>query len=206
MNNIDKKCSKQQSWPVRKSHRSQQWNYGNAGYYFITICTANRKNHFGKIINGTMLLNDIGKIAGDYWLEIPKHFSNILLDKYIFMPDHLHGIIHIVNSTDAAAQRPYIINSADVAVQRPYEQNNIKMSNISPKSGTLSVIIRSFKSIVTKTVNAAYPNTNFSWQSRFYDHIIRSEGSLNKIRQYIADNPIKWDIDEYNPINISKGE
>ncbi|MBU0577427.1 transposase, partial [Patescibacteria group bacterium] len=72
-------------------------------------------------------------------------------------------------------------------------------SKISPKSGSLSTVIRSFKSIVTKTTNKIYPGINFKWQARFYDHIIRNEKSLNEIRGYIYDNPERWELDRNNP-------
>lgn len=166
------------------SARHPEWDYASDGEYFVTICTKNRIYHFGDVINEKMILNDIGKIACQFWLEIPKHFSNVILDEWIVMPNHLHGIIVICNEIDE--------------IDGEYPQ----MSKISPKPGSLSVIIGSFKSICKKTINKKYPDINFAWQSRFYDRIIRDEQELYNIHNYIRNNPIKWDQDRNNPENL----
>lgn len=132
-----------------------------------------------------MFLNSIGEIIKHFWNEIPDHFDNVSIDAFMVMPNHIHGIIHI--------------HRRDVALQRPYRiPKNIKFSNMSPAPGSLSAIVRSYKSIVSKTIRQKYPDTAFSWQPRFHDHIIRNEKSLHQIRQYIVDNPARWDGDEYN--------
>ena len=169
----------------RKSCRLSRWDYRNTGNYFVTICTANRRQYFGEVVNGEMFLNSIGEIIKHFWTEIPDHFGNVSIDTFMVMPNYIHGIIYI--------------HRRDVALQRPYGiQNNVKFSNMSPAPGSLSTIVRSYKSIASKTIHQKYPNTGFSWQSRFHDHIIRNEKSLHQIRQYIIDNPVKWDWDEYN--------
>lgn len=173
----------------RKSYRLSCWDYRNAGYYFVTICTENRRQHFGKIVDGEMWLNHVGKIVQQFWTDIPDHFKNVSMDTFIVMPNHVHGIIQIHQRRDVAMQRPY---------------NHF--SRISPKPKSLSTVIRSFKSIVTKTVHKLYPEINFHWQSRFHDHIIRNKWSLRRIRQYIQNNPLKWDLDEYNPKNIERNK
>ena len=90
----------------------------------------------------------------------------------------------------------------DVAPQRLYNGPHPQMSRISPKSNSLSSIIRSFKSACTYGINKRFSNSSFGWQSRFYDHIIRNENELNRIRGYIHYNPIKWEQDRNNPENI----
>jgi putative transposase len=84
-----------------KSTRLQYWDYASPGYYFITICTKNREDYFGEIKNEKMCLNEIGDIAQKFWLEIPNHFSNVTLDEFIIMPNHVHGIV-IINDDPAA--------------------------------------------------------------------------------------------------------
>ena len=74
------------------SARLQSWDYGANGAYFITICTKNRKYFFGEIENHQMILNDIGKLAEKYWIEIPAHFTFIELGEFVIMPNHTHGI------------------------------------------------------------------------------------------------------------------
>ncbi|MCX6766878.1 MAG: transposase [Candidatus Moranbacteria bacterium] len=175
-----------------KSARLEGHDYSQDGMYFVTICTKNREECFGKIAEGKMILSDVGKIANEFWQEIAKHFLFVNLDEYIVMPNHLHGIIEInKNGSNMYACR-------DEALPRLYTGEFSKMSEISPKSGSLSVIIGSFKSIVSKMINNQHPNIIFAWQSRFYDHIIRNEESLGKIREYIKTNPKMWKRDRNN--------
>ena len=170
----------------RKSIRLRNHDYSRPGYYFVTICTYGRQHYSGNIADNKMSLNHFGETVRQSWLEIPKHFGHVALDTFIIMPNHLHGIIQIHQRRDVAMQRPY----------------NNYFSRISPKPKSLSAIIRSFKSIVTKTIRQKSPVASFAWQPRFHDHIIRNETSLKAIRQYIVNNPLKWDWDEYNTNNL----
>lgn len=182
-----------------KSIRLEGYDYAQDGWYFVTICTKDKECLFGDIINEKMVLNDLGKMAEKYWQEIPVHFPFVNLDEFIIMPNHVHGIIAIDHGDDFITEGD-LSTRRDVAVQRLYRGDNPQMSKISPKSGSLSTIIRSYKSIVTRESKKIM--NNFAWQSRFYDHIIRNEKSLNKIRQYIIDNPVKWEMDRNNKENI----
>jgi len=119
-----------------------------------------------------MRLNNIGEIANKFWLEIPQHFNNVILDEYVIMPNHTHGIIMICNDWGGN-----VAGNVDGAERQHHKDNNYtsefpQMSKISPKSKSLPVIIGSFKSICTKTINRQYPNLNFAWQPRFHDIII----------------------------------
>ena len=80
-----------------QSMRLKYWNYSENGYYFVTICAKNKIEYFGKIKNGKMILNEYGKIAKKYWIEIPKHFLDVKIDEFVIMPNHIHGIIIIKN-------------------------------------------------------------------------------------------------------------
>ena len=166
--------------------RLKNWDYGSSGYYFVTICVKNRECVFGNLDDNKMILSEIGKIAEKFWLEIPAHFPFVKLDEFIIMPNHIHGIIIIDNHRDVACN-----------VSTTTSNNKI-MSIISPKRGSLSTVIRSYKSNCTKTINKTQNNIYFQWQLRFYDHIIRDEKSLNNIRNYIVNNPLNWDKDEEN--------
>jgi len=165
--------------------RLKNWDYGSSGYYFVTICVKNRECVFGNVDDNKMILSESGKIAEKFWLEIPAHFPSVKLDEFIIMPNHIHGII-------------IIDNHRDVACNVSTRTNNKIMSIISPKRGSLSTVIRSYKSNCTKTINKTHNNIYFQWQLRFYDHIIRDEKSLNNIRNYIINNPLNWDKDEEN--------
>jgi len=171
--------------------RLENYDYSQGGYYFITICTDNKKLFFGNIKNGKMELNEIGEIVSNFYQQIPKHFSNIKIDKYVIMPNHIHDIIVINNSRDEAVPRLY---------QGKYPQ----LSKISPKAASLPVVIGSFKSICTKRINQSSPYINFKWQTGYYDHIIRNEQDYNNIWDYIDYNPDKWMWDRNNPDCIKK--
>ena len=191
----------------RQSIRLKNYNYAANGYYFVTICTYEKQCFFGNIIDRKMQLSTTGKIAHQYWSEIPQHSKHTYLDEFIIMPNHVHGIIiidnpekpnrHISNNDNTGRDVPWNVPTVD-------NDNDIydlsqTMSQLSPKSGTLSVIVRSYKSSVTRWCRQN-GNDNFRWQSRFYENIIRDEKSLNNIRRYVINNPAKWTEDE-NYIN-----
>jgi REP element-mobilizing transposase RayT len=171
----------------RKPNRLKNFNYSSSGYYFVTMCTKNRQEYFGNIINNKMILNEYGKITEHYWLEIPKHFNNVKLDEFIVMPNHVHGIIVIKNIFNPVGNRHAC--SLQNAICR--RQNQL-----------LSNIINLYKSTTSKFIHRSGINS-FRWQKSFYDHIIRNEYSLFGILQYIRDNPRNWDEDRNNLINKS---
>ncbi len=173
----------------RKNIRLQGYDYSSDGYYFVTICVKYGECVFGDVKNEIMGLSDIGCVIVKFWQEISNHFDNVKLDKWIVMPNHVHGIVVIQN------------HGRDEAMPHPYVGQYERMSQISPKPKSLPTIIGSFKSIATKTIRK-YHNINFQWQYRFYDHIIRNNKSLNKIRNYIINNPEKWARDRNNPANL----
>jgi len=152
---------------------------------------------FGDIVAEKMQLSSIGKITKKFWLAIPAHFSFIKLDQFIIMPNHLHGIIEINNQESTT-----IVGTGHcpVPTQCPVptdkKQHYSTFGNVLPKS--ISTIIGSFKSVATRTINLKLPKTNFGWQTRFYDRIIRNEDELSRIREYIIDNPKKWENDQDN--------
>ena len=157
------------------------YDYGAHGAYYVTICCKNRFHYFGEIVVDVETGNcpslhptTIGRIATEYWIQIPQHFPFVELDKFIVMPNHIHGILFF---------------------NKPDKQNWVP-NQFGVQSQNLGAVIRSFKSSVKR-----YANNNqieFAWQSRFYDHIIRDEKSLNNIRAYIENNPIGWNQDELN--------
>jgi len=168
-----------------ESTRLQNWDYTSPGYYFVTICTKFRQLLFGELEEGDMRLSPVGEIAWRYWADIPSHFANANLDEFVVMPNHVHGILILAETQHAAS------------LQEP--TTGRKFGPLQPRS--LSTIIRSYKSAVTRWARKnGYED--FAWQARFYDHIILGESSLHSIRQYIQDNPTKWDQDENNPDNL----
>ncbi len=182
------------------STRLKNWDYGSNGAYFITICTKNRKRFFGEIANNKMIYNEIGCLAYNFWAEIPKHFPFIELGNFEIMPNHVHGIL-IINKpnmdddVDGIANVDDILETLHCNVSTEKTDKNQKMSKISPKPGSISTIIRSYKSVVTN--NVKFFDDNFGWQARFWDNIIRDSQAFERIQNYIENNPKNWKEDKF---------
>jgi REP element-mobilizing transposase RayT len=218
----------------RRSIRLKGYDYSKAGLYFITIVTQDMACLFGDIKNGKMILNDGGRIAHKSWMEIPDHFPNTKLDEFVIMPNHVHGIIQIIEnnmgnmdsgmvgaknfSPQQSQQFPQekissskrdgenIAGTKDISphpenIPSPQLQKNRDKKNFSPKfkspSKTIGSILRGFKIGVTKWFRQNRPGFAV-WQRDYWDHIIRNEIELNRIRQYIINNPLKWNDDRYS--------
>ncbi len=193
----------------RRSIRLKGYDYSQPGAYFITICTKNRECLFGNVVDGKMMLNDAGQIAQNCWLEIPDHYPNVILDEFVIMPNHIHGIIIINvganNDSHQQANNDSPINvgannnspqQANNDSPRQINNNSSQPSSFRSPSGTIGSIVRGFKIGVTKWFRQ---NTDIYdvWQRNYYEHIIRNEQELNKIREYIINNPLKWELDKY---------
>jgi REP element-mobilizing transposase RayT len=174
--------------PQRRSPRLNGYNYSQNGAYFVTICTHNRTCIFGEIIDGQMQLNELGAIAVSCWEAIPQHYPQVELDAAVVMPNHVHGIIVIVDKPEENGHEEsgHEENGHDNVVSLLEDFGK-------PVRGSLSSIIRSYKAAVTYTIMKTYPYADMPiWQGRFYDHIIRNERALNTIREYVVCNPAKW--------------
>ncbi len=156
-----------------KSLRLTYWNYQNSAIYFVTICTKNKIHYFGEIKKGKMFYSPIGAMAYVLWNEIQHRNKNIILGDFIVMPNHIHAIL-ILSSNNMA-------NNDDLLGKNRFQ-------NIGKNS--LSSIIGGYKSSVSKYAHKL--NFEFQWQKNFYEHIVRNEYSLEKIAQYISENPIEW--------------
>lgn len=161
----------------RRSIRLPEYDYLKAGAYFITICSFNKELIFGRVIDGKMILSEIGKIVKDFIEEIPKHFENVFVDEYVVMPNHIHILISIVG------------------VQN-FEPLRHEYKKIIPKS--IGSIIRSYKASVTKWCKEN-DYKKFKWQRNYFEHIIRNQEDHYRIREYIQNNPLQWELDEENP-------
>lgn len=173
------------------SSRLIGYDYSQDGMYFITICTEGKNDYFGEIRNEKIVLNEMGAMADKFWQEIPTHFPFAEIDVYQIMPNHLHGII-VIDWELSGGKNTLKPKNITTTYNGQYQ----KFSDISPKFGSLSTIIRSYKSVVTK--NSKLITNGFVWQSRFHDHIIRNEHELFRIREYIVNNPAKWESDQNN--------
>lgn len=164
------------------SARWAAWDYGSNAAYFITICTAHREHYFGAVVKGAMILAPAGQAAVDCWKEIPAHFPFVVLDEFVVMPNHVHGIIVIDKTVETQ-------NFASLQSSQP------PTNRFGPQSQNLASIVRGYKIGVTKF--ARQNNISFGWQERYHDHVIRNDAEHNRIRQYIQQNPSKWNDDTY---------
>jgi REP element-mobilizing transposase RayT len=243
----------------RRSIRLKGYDYTQPGAYFITICTHGRECLFGEIINGEMHLNEAGQIVVQTWQDLPNHISNVQLDAFVVMPNHVHGIIIITDragvvGTGSEPARTTMGSGSAVdsdstpgpgsaggagstagpgsvgvgsvgAGSEPAPTTTTAPGSAAgsgPTTGSgpvgagsepaptepaptrssygLPEIVRQFKTFSARRINElrGTPGTPV-WQRNYYEHIIRDEFSLSRIRQYIAENPARWDADQENP-------
>lgn len=175
----------------RRSIRLQGYDYTQTGAYFVTICTHNRECLFGKIIDGNINLNDWGNVVVHEWLKTAEIRDKIEMDAWVVMPNHFHGILVIDGCCRGTARRAPTDNRAPTTTVERYGQ---------PVSGSVPTVIRSFKSAVTKRINEIRqtPGTKL-WQRNYWEHIIRNDEEMEHIRNYIINNPIKWELDCFYP-------
>ena len=194
--------------PQRKSPRAT-WHDYNGANYFITICTKNHDLYFGDVVDGRMELSEIGEWAWQCAEKIETINDNVFVPEFVVMPNHLHLIV-IMDNTDGRLPRcdsPTAPIGNDVsdgrAVGLPYHDSRIdkdfeineEMHSRANRCGRLSHMIGQFKSAVTKHANEK--EIPFAWQPRFHDHIIRNGIEMNRIADYIQNNPMKWELDRF---------
>lgn len=169
----------------RRSIRLREYDYSQPGGYFVTICTHNRRCLFGEVINSEMCLNETGRIVAIEWERTAEIRSEIALDAFVVMPNHLHAIVFITE----------------------FPPNSGGASHLRPLRGTdhrsLSALVAGFKAATTRRTNAlrATPIIPF-WQRNYYEHIVRNERDLDRIREYVTQNPARWREDGYHPSKL----
>jgi REP element-mobilizing transposase RayT len=191
----------------RQSIRLKEYDYSQAGMYFITICTQHREKMFGEIAASEMHLSDAGRMVWSVWQALPDRFPAIMLDAFIVMPDHIHGIIAITNpSTDLASStgeprvRPlgsttHPTSSTGEPRVRPLGSTTQPRGTL---PGTLGRFIQAFKSISTHEYTRGVKEHSWSpfpgklWHRNYHERIIRDEEALTSIRNYITTNPARW--------------
>ncbi len=163
----------------RRSIRLKGYDYSQPGAYFVTICTHQRDCLFGSVINGQMILNEYGKIVEQTWFDLVNHVGNVELDAFVVMPNHVHGIIIIIDNSDVVGA-----GSEPAPTLR--------------KSQPLPEIVRQFKTFSAKRINQIRRTAGVPvWQRNYYEHIIRQEEVLQQLRAYISENPQRWELDEH---------
>ena len=168
----------------RRSIRLPAYDYAQPGAYFVTICSQNRECLFGDMMNGEMILNQRGEVVERTWRELAECYPGVEVDAFVIMPNHVHGIIVLVGAGPRACPG------------RP--------QGVAPTMSLPDVVHR-FKSLTTTRYRTGVlqdgwqPFPGRLWQRNYYEHVIRDEEELNRIRQYIIDNPGRWQDDVENP-------
>ncbi len=161
----------------RRSIRLKGYDYSIDGAYFITICTHNREQLFGNILDRSMALNELGHITQLHWQKLARHHANLILDRSVVMPNHLHGIM---------------ILDSSILQERGYADEDSK---------SISEIIGSFKTFSAREINKIRKLKGVPvWQRNYYERIVRTEIELNYVREYIINNPLNWQTDINNKI------
>lgn len=173
----------------RRSIRLKGYDYAQAGLYFITICCQDRICRFGHVENRKMVLNEYGNIANDEWMKTPEIRPNVKLHEFVVMPNHIHGIIQLL---DIGGELHSPDN--DCESHSPDNEGVCKTPLPRSPSQTIGAIVRGYKSSVTKQINllGAFDTPNKLWQRNYHEHIIRNEKSYQRISEYIINNPAKW--------------
>jgi REP element-mobilizing transposase RayT len=181
----------------RHSIRLQGYDYSQSGAYFITICTDKKKKYFGDIVNGDVKLNLVGQYAFHQWKLIPQRFTNVELDEFIIMPNHIHGII-VIRSGSGEGSDNEVMDGKQRLFSDPspiHVHEKIHPNGTYP--GSIGAIVQNFKSSTSRKINAMPKMKGITiWQKNYYDHIIRNEEDYARIVEYIRINPQKWEQDE----------
>jgi putative transposase len=179
----------------RRSIRLKGYDYAQCGAYFVTICAQNRKCLFGDIQRNEWSLNDAGKMLYRIWNNVPNTCPGFVIDKFVVMPNHVHGIISTVGAPLVGA-----------LPEKDRAGTHGNRAGTRPAPTTLGDVVGIFKSISTHQyamnvhANKWPPFPGKLWQRNYYEHI-RNENELNHIWKYIINNPLQWDNDENNPAN-----
>ena len=172
----------------RRSIRRPDYDYSQAGAYFITMCTHEREALLGEIAGEAMRLNACGEIVSAVWHAVPQHDAHVALDEFVIMPNHVHGIIVIENNDEVGA-----IHESPVR-ESPLRDPRERRRMLLPK------IIGYFKMNTAKRINELRQTPGVPvWQRNYYERVIHNERELNAVRDYVRHNPLNWALDHDNP-------
>ncbi|HZF33660.1 MAG TPA: transposase [Candidatus Angelobacter sp.] len=169
----------------RRSIRLREYDYAQPGGYFVTICTHDHKCLFGEVVDSEMHLNELGEIVATEWLQTAEIRSEIALDAFVVMPNHVHAVVFITKDLPSP--------SKDVLPRA--------RRGTGPRS--LSALVAGFKAATTRRANSIQRKPiDPLWQRNYYEHVIRNDQDLDRIRRYVTDNPARWTDDGYHPSKI----
>ena len=178
----------------RRSIRLRDYSYSQAGAYFITIVTQGRLCLFGDVVDGDMRLNDAGEMVRRVWHEMPDRFPSVEMDEFVVMPNHVHGVLFIRQSSTSTIP--------------PVGASLVGARKVGPALGD---VVGAYKSLTTLEYGKGVREMDWPpfhkrlWQRDYYERIIRSESELRLSGEYIANNPMKWELDRENPSRTKSG-
>ena len=184
--------------PQRKRLRLRGCDYAFPGVFFVTICSAGKRSIFGSIREGKMAVSVAGAMVRAEWIALPKRFARLVLDEFVIMPNHLHGVLGFVGFAGGARPTGRLRAAAELSST----EGATPAGGASPSptfTFTLPGVIGAFKSISTIKVNRLLGRSGPLWQRSYYEHIVRTGDDLGKIRRYIFENPLMWPLDRENP-------
>jgi putative transposase len=185
-----------------RSLRLKGYDYAQAGAYFVTICTQGRTCLFGEVVDDTMHLNDAGEMLTALWTGIPARIANVEVDAFVVIPNHLHGIIVLPDRDEIGDVVDHVGAPLVGAHGRATTTKKKTTIGVAP---TIGDVVGAFKSLATVEYirgvkSAAWPAFRTRlWQRNYYEHVIRNEEGLNRVRRYIDENPARWVFDDENP-------
>ena len=176
--------------PTRKLTRLQGYDYSQAGGYFITICAHDRTSIFGRIVDGKMELNSLGEIVRKEWVNSGEIRKEVVIDEFIVMPNHFHGIVFLFPEDENTGDHRDRFKDVD--------DRRSPRHPVGPAKKSLGALIAGFKAACTRRAREMTGKPDFEiWQRSYYDHVIRNERDLAALREYIDNNPLKWELDRY---------
>jgi putative transposase len=198
----------EKEYPNRRSVRLKGYDYSCAGGYFVTIVLQNRACLLGEVADGVMNLNSVGLMVERWWASLPRRYA-ASLDEFVVMPNHLHGIVLLSDEENAGAhigQGTGTYLEERMGAHAGQEGTGAHIEGTGAHAGApLQQIVRWFKTMTTNEYirgirDHGWPRfEKHLWQRNYYEHIIRDETDLVRIRRYIVNNPLSWENDEENP-------
>jgi REP element-mobilizing transposase RayT len=170
--------------------RLSEYDYSQAGAYFITICTRDRAPLLGRVHDGSVQLTAEGRIAQEEWLRTPDLRPYVVLDEYVVMPNHVHGILFITDRTADGAHTGALLSSYSAEARTQH-------GNFRSPSHNVGAIVRGFKAATTSRVRKLEKGTTKLWQREYFDHVIRNDQDMARIREYILNNALRWELDRF---------
>jgi putative transposase len=192
----------------RRSLRLPGYDYTQGGAYFITVVSQDRTCLFGEVVDGVMCSNDAGRMVQTVWNELPAFYPGVDIDRFAVMPNHIHGIVVLVDrrADDDSVGHPGESYAGDSSIDYGHQRNMEQALGSTSIRLSLADVVQRFKMMTTKRYADGVRGSRWPayrgrlWQRNYYEHVIRDESSLTRVRRYVDENPLRWEYDGENPV------